>query len=89
MEKEFIVKLKEHIESSSLGWAEVQMNVFIKMWGVNPRDYDKRMTKNLLRFDKEHNLGHVSVIRGNRVIAIRFWKVKETELLEEPNEVQD
>jgi len=85
MEYKFIEDIRKHIASSEVGWVEVPMNVFLKIWGISPRTYDKRMTENLLRFTKENNLGHVSVVRDNKVIAVRFWNIEAEELLEEGN----
>jgi len=82
MEKDLAKQIRQLIEKDKHGVVEISISTFAKMWG-NDTIYK------LMQFTESNGLGYVSILQGNRILAVRFWKIKGTELLEEPNELQN
>ena len=83
MEEKLAKQIRRLIESEDGDSVEIDVGIFVKMWG-------KDVMEKLLRFTKENWFGYVSIIQpGGRILAVRFWKIKGKELLKEKNELQD
>jgi hypothetical protein len=72
-------QIRELMDKSKHGVVEISVNTFVRAWG-------SLNAKKLIEFAEKNEFGYVSILRGNRIIAIRFWRLKGTELLEEKNE---
>ena len=80
MEENLAKQIKDLLDKDDRITAEIHIGIFVKMWGNNINN----IALKLIKFSKKNKFGHISVLRGNRVVTVRFWKIepKEKTLLE-------
>lgn len=78
MEKDLAKQIRQSIEGDKCGVSEVSAATFVKLWGNNT-------IEKLMEFSEKNKFGHVIILQGNRMIGVKFWKIKAKNLLKEEN----
>jgi len=63
-------------------FVDVDLRGLLSMWFGKNRFNENDIFNKLNNFSKGNGLDYLSVLQGNKMLSVRFWKIEPKELLE-------